>query len=692
MTAVLNKIPAEMRDRPQWVCWRLEARDGKPTKIPFDAVTGKPASSTDPQTWHSFTEAVTAMERGGYSGIGFVFSKDDPFAGIDLDHVRDPQTKAFAPWARELVLRFNSYAELSQSGTGAHVIIRAKVPGERRRKSIDGNGQGVEMYDAGRFFVMTGKQLAGLPASVEDRQTVLNDVHAELFPDPPAAPLPPPLPTAAAVLSLSDHELLERAGAAGNGAKFSSLWRGDWQSAGYGSQSDADAALLGMLRFWTSGDKARAFALFTQSGLNRGKWQEREDYRERTWAKVASGETYTPAVPVLLGLAKPAGHTVPIQGEQPAPAADADAENKTGRRTFTLWKPSQFIAYKVDPSSILLGEGYLEKGDWTSIVGIGGLGKTRLALWLAICQILGREWCGITVAGEPQKIVILSTENGIRRWKYDLEKYFANLTEAECAKVDDHLLIMALTSDESGDLNLGNPEAVCQLMNTLSDTAPGILILDPWADMVAGDENKTADVNHSVRTLRAVIRRVCPASAVLVVAHARTGSSNVAQAGSNFNAGNFGRGSKALYSAVRCEMQLAPRDDEDPNLLVLLCGKSNNAPKFEARAINFDPEKFTFTADPDFDVETWRDDVNGKRSGQSLSLAEVVATVAGLYKVGEDVPSGSIKKPLMDSTGVDRRTVERLLKKAVAKGFLRKGKAFGTYRLGSVPLPKGAAS
>ena len=684
MTNFFSKIPAELRDRPQWVCWRLETRDGKPTKIPFDAVTGKLASSTDQQTWHDFNTATAALGRGGYSGLGFVFSKDDPFAGIDLDHVRDPQSKEVAPWARDLVRRLNSYAELSQSGTGAHVIIKAKVPGDRRRKSIDGNGQGVEMYDADRFFVMTGQQLSGVPASVEDRQLVLNEVHAELFGAEPVTPPPAPAPASPAVLALSDHELITRASAAGNGAKFTSLWRGDWQAAGYGSQSDADAALLGMLRFWTSGDKARSLALFAQSGLNRDKWADREDYRERTWAKIATGDTYSSPVSALLGLTKPKSP----QGLSDD-IADADGENKDSRKAFTLWRPSQFIAYAVDPSSILLGDGYLEQGEWTSLVGIGGLGKTRLALWLAICQITGREWCGLMVSGAPQKSVILSTENGIRRWKYDLERFFSNLTEDEQAKVDEKLRILALTSDEGGDLNLGNPEAVGQIMHTLAEAEPGILILDPWADLIAGDENKAVDVNLTVRTLRAIVRKVCPGTAILVVAHARTGSANVAQAGSNFNAGNFGRGSKALYSAVRCEIQLGPRDDEDPNKLVLICGKSNNAAKFEPRAIDFDTERFTYSVDETFDIGEWRDDVNGKRRGQTVSIAQVVGAVRDRYTIGEDVLAGDVINPLKAATGVSARTIQRRLKDACRLKYLRTGKLLGTYRLGEKPLPKG---
>jgi hypothetical protein len=307
-----SKIPSELRDRPQWVVWKLVDRDGKPTKLPIDPKTGRPASSTDAATWASFDEAVAAHERGGSSDIGFVFTADDPFCGVDLDHVRDPQTGAVEPWARDVVKRLNSYAELSQSGTGAHVIIRGQVPGDRRRTSIGSTGQGVEMYDSGRYFCMTGRQLAGTPGTVEERQEVLNTIHAELFhPEPAATTLTAAAPAAGGPPSLTDRELVEKAGTAKNGATFAALWRGDWQGAGHGSQSDADAALLGMLRFWTGGDKGRAFALFAQSGLSREKWTEREDYRERTWAAVASGEVYHPAATVSLGGGEKSGTVAP---------------------------------------------------------------------------------------------------------------------------------------------------------------------------------------------------------------------------------------------------------------------------------------------------------------------------------------------------------------------------------------------
>ncbi|PAW67996.1 MAG: hypothetical protein B9S34_03780 [Opitutia bacterium Tous-C1TDCM] len=213
-----------------------------------------------------------------------------------------------------------------------------------------------------------------------------------------------------------------------------------------------------------------------------------------------------------------------------------------------MWAPSQFLAHKNDPSAVLLGDGYVEKGEWTSFVGVGGLGKTRMVLWLLVRQMLGKPWCGLETRGGPQKAVIFSTENGIRRWKTDLGKIMASLDEAERAVVEANLRILALTSDEDGDLCMGNPETRARLKLTLAGLEPGFAVFHPMADMIEGDESKTPDMVATLRHLRNIIRSACPNAAVILVHHARTGSANVKMAGSMFEAGNFGRGAKALPS------------------------------------------------------------------------------------------------------------------------------------------------
>ena len=95
--------------------------------------TARTASSTDPATWSSFDEVVTAYEAGGFDGIGFVFTKGDPYCGIDLDDCRDPSRVRSRPWAQAIIDELASYTEVSPSGTGVHIIVRRQ--GARRRAS-----------------------------------------------------------------------------------------------------------------------------------------------------------------------------------------------------------------------------------------------------------------------------------------------------------------------------------------------------------------------------------------------------------------------------------------------------------------------------------------------------------------------------------------------------------------------------
>ena len=92
-----DAIPPELRARDQWVTWRAETRGGRMTKIPYASLTRK-ASSTDPDTWRSFSAAVADYEvNPEFDGIGYVFAADDPLFGVDLDKCRNPDTGEITP-------------------------------------------------------------------------------------------------------------------------------------------------------------------------------------------------------------------------------------------------------------------------------------------------------------------------------------------------------------------------------------------------------------------------------------------------------------------------------------------------------------------------------------------------------------------------------------------------------------------
>ena len=279
-----ENVPSLLRELTRWVCWRLvwrlTPRGGQWTKVPVDPKTGGNADTMDRGTWGTLEVALARFDMGGVDGIGIVLG--DGLAGVDLDKCRDPATGVIDPSCEEIARGLDSYSEISVSGTGVHVLLLAKLPPGGRRKGP------VEMYDAGRYFTFSGHRLEGTPAAVLARQEALDALHAKTFTNQngqPQADAPhdrPPEPDDAQRFrdDLSDDQIVELASRATNGEKFSRLWGGD--TAGYPSESEADAALVCLLAFFTGPRPDRIEALFSQSGLaKREKWA-RSDYRKTT--------------------------------------------------------------------------------------------------------------------------------------------------------------------------------------------------------------------------------------------------------------------------------------------------------------------------------------------------------------------------------------------------------------------------
>lgn len=291
-----DAFPAELRARRQWVLWRYETRDGKRTKVPYQA-SGARASSTDPATWATYEAACTALEIGGprgltFSGVGFVFSPDDGVCGVDLDHVVNPATGEMDDAALSLIEALNSYAEYSPSGTGAHAIVRATLPAGAVHKR-----KGIECYEAGRYFTVTGRLFRNAPETVTDWDGA--QLQRLLFPD--VLPEQPRIAfRPARFLPRDDRELVDEAMSARNGPAFRDLWRGGFGK--HATHSEADSALCFHLAFWTNRDPVRMNALFRQSGLMREKWDRliskssQETYGELTIRKACerTGEGYAP--------------------------------------------------------------------------------------------------------------------------------------------------------------------------------------------------------------------------------------------------------------------------------------------------------------------------------------------------------------------------------------------------------------
>ena len=297
----LQYVPAELRERRQWVVWRYRVKGDDWTKVPFAAtIPPSKGSTTDPSTWRTFDEALDVLNRfhdpkarDCVDGIGFVFSPDDPYVGIDFDDALD-DGGFVKEWAKPYLDRLPTYAEISPSARGFKLIARGSKPGGSCKKKGIGPGKAaIEIYEAGRYFTMTGDCLGEQPTgeTVENIADAVSALHADLFPPKPVKPKSAAKPQAAALES--DDDLLRRMFAAKNGADVEALFKGD-TSRNHHDESSADLALCNALAFWFRGDEAAIDRVFRRSGLLRDKWDERRGettYGAMTIAKALEGRT-----------------------------------------------------------------------------------------------------------------------------------------------------------------------------------------------------------------------------------------------------------------------------------------------------------------------------------------------------------------------------------------------------------------
>lgn len=268
-----DNIPLELRQLVQWVVWKLEQPfGGKPTKVPYNPKNGFHASSTDRKTWGSFDEAKSAYVNGNgaYNGIGFVFSKDDPYCGIDLDAAQgDTEIQQRQQAIFEYV---DSYAELSPSGEGLHIICKASVPHGRKRSLV-------EIYSEGRYFTMTGNVYRDAPINeCTDKVRAIWDqmgVSAE-----------PAYFQGDFIQRNDDAEVYRQASEAKNGDLFLRLWNGDWS--GYPSNADgsgsseADFALVDIIAYYSK-NRMQIQRMFEASALGK-----RDKYVKASYARRAT--------------------------------------------------------------------------------------------------------------------------------------------------------------------------------------------------------------------------------------------------------------------------------------------------------------------------------------------------------------------------------------------------------------------
>lgn len=360
-----DNIPARLKEIPHWLVWRDEKRNGKHTKVPYDAKAAPRdvfAKVNTPETWTDYTTAVRAADPflgSKFDGIGFVLLQTD-LVGIDFDGVLDDGVPE--PYVLSIVhLLGNPYCEVTPSCTGLRVFVEYDKPLPPGNK-FAAKKKGVEKYGAeiyagnggGRYLTVTGDKFnggEGIPR-VDDAQ--LNVIHF--------------------LISQFGNE------------KFKRWWVGD--SSDYaGDDSRLDMALMGFLARQFNGDIEKMEQLFTLSAPgHREKWVNRADYRKRTIAAALAGKTTMPE--------DEAPDFPDIPQDEPQPRRTRPANEPRPELVFT--KPAveggtsfDYVVGHASEDGNKKTEGWFPLGNPSIVAGASGAGKSTLMLDICIVQLHG---------------------------------------------------------------------------------------------------------------------------------------------------------------------------------------------------------------------------------------------------------------------------------------------------------------
>ncbi len=310
----LPKVPQQLKDKSNWVLWKLASANGKITKVPYKLDFKNAAASTRPEDWSDYKSvAEKIISEGGITerqGIGRVVQKEERVVGIDLDGCRDSQTGLLAQWAEDLVEMVNSYCEVTPSQTGIRIWVRGTLPEGDRVFNLDptvgyGTKVKIEIFTDARYFTVTGQSIFHADLWKRDLTEPYELIHAI------RRKHPAPKKTKASSATSSTESVsvqIEKLGRFET-SKYDIFMKGTITSRepfvidnGYGrlpypSQSEADFAFASVLAYHHKGDREKMSADFHQSPLYRDKWDRLE---ESTFDKVLASVDLTESAPAPL--------------------------------------------------------------------------------------------------------------------------------------------------------------------------------------------------------------------------------------------------------------------------------------------------------------------------------------------------------------------------------------------------------
>lgn len=583
----VENIPDELKNISQWVAWEWTRREDRWIKLPLNAKNLRNAKINDSTTWSSFHQAFNALDgTTGEVGLGFVFTPDDPFLGIDLDNCID-EFGILKDWGQEIVNHFRSYSEVSPSRTGVKIFIKANKPDWFKRCKIPYAAGEIEFYDHGRYFTVTGRKLPGSPGTVEDRQTEFEDLceilsrdesqEVEIDDTPETGEkLPgkqstgtvvedPNLPGAEDLSGIEkalgrfknlkpfsrEQEILESC-RKHYGEKFNKLYdQGDINQPEYGGdRSRADYQLVSWLAWFSDEDPEIIDSLFRKSKLIREKWDEKRGevtYGEGTIYKVLEDQKQKKQKETRAGGNRTSKAPKPLT-QSPSPQAVA-----TGLITSCLKnvrpKPVRWLI----PQFVPLGK-------LSAFVGDGGRGKSTITLAMAADLSQGRGMFGLSYPADE----VIQGDTLLISCEDDFEDTIVPRLismRADLSRI--HSLEGVVKGDKKGRFTLEDFEVLKEYLQ--GNQQVRLVIIDPAGAYIG---NKDDHRDSELRQLLGPLTEVAATQnvAIILVKHINKSTTS--------SAIHRTTGSVAWGNAVRSVLMFAPHPEID-ELTCIAVAKTN---------------------------------------------------------------------------------------------------------------------
>jgi AAA domain-containing protein len=661
-------IPAALTARPAWVVWKYE----NGTKVPYSAKTGHKASSTKESTWTTFDVAFKVAQGRGFDGVGFVFSEDDPFTGIDLDDCRD-DAGGIADWAMEIVTSLESYTEVSPSGHGLKIWVEGSVPTAVKQPYETGK---IEIYSTARYFTVTGQHLEGTPSGIRNANGALTALYEKLKP-PKAEPQFRPAPSnrdehaeawarkklakAIEMVTLSvdghkDDTLLAAARLAAGALPHISEWEIETAlfSAIAGRATDSDHARKTIRNGIRYGEDAPLALpppppqpVFDEYGraccpvhrmplpkANNGngyKCRQRDPSTPTGWCAFWwSGEGYSePADRGNAAAPDSSARAIePVGGSAAAPTNAPIARLDASAPLFRLYRmddlrqlpPVQWLIPNEVPAGLL-----------TVLCGPSEAGKSFIALDYAIS----------VARAEPDRMVVYVAPEGGSGYRARVDAWVSHHGGEEPKN-----LVFVLRDVPMLDL-----VSVHAFVEAIKQDNPVLIILDTLARcMVGGDENSAEDMGLFIHSCDLI--RAATSAAVIIVHH--TGKS-----------GGY-RGSSVLYGS--CDSWIDVSNDD--GLITVSCGKAKDWQRFDPRYLRMAPKDESVVLMPAEQV--------GRGSGLTDGQRKVLEVLALDVFREAGAKSAQIKST---ADQMPDKTLFRVLSHLKRNGFVNQGRRGDPYTI-----------